>query len=266
MTRFTVFGASGFIGRHLVAALKDAGHDVATPARGDAIAQGHDYGHVIYAIGLTGDFRQRPHDVVQAHVGLASDILQQAQISSFLYLSSTRVYRGLDAGAIAQEDMPLPLSPSLDSTYDYSKLLGEALCLADARKTVRVARLSNVYGRGMSDALFLGSLIRDVAASGHATINDHPQSAKDYIDIDSATAALIAIAEHGTARCYNVASGVNITNQAIADAMNACGKQADFSGATAEPRIFPIIDTARLRSLVAAQSRNVITDIPSLFT
>ncbi len=266
MTRFTVFGASGFIGRHLVTALKTAGHDVATPARDAAIVHNHDYGHVIYAIGLTGDFRQRPHDVVQAHVTRASDILQQAQMSSFLYLSTTRIYRGLAAGLIAHEDTPLPLTPSLDSTYDYSKLLGEALCLADTRKTVRVARLSNVYGHGMSDALFLGSLMRDITASGHVTINDHPLSAKDYIDIDSVVAALIAIAAHGTERIYNIARGINTTNQAIADAINACGKQANFSGATPTPRVFPTIDTTRLRTLKVAQPRNIIADIPSLFT
>ena len=263
MSRFTVFGASGFIGRHLTAHLRENGHDVVTPARGGALSD-ENLGHVIYAIGLTGDYRQRPYDVIEAHVGLVAAILQPARFESLLYLSSTRVYRGLSADVVANEETLLPLNPSLDGVYDYSKLLGESLCLAHSNPAVRVARLSNVYGAGMSTALFLGSVLQSLKTEGRVTIQDHADSAKDYISIDDAVAALIHVAQHGRYRLYNVASGQRTTNQALAQAIKAASLSADFSGATPTPRIFPMIDTTRLQSECAGMPRCVTDDIAQL--
>ena len=49
-------------------------------------------GHVIDCIGLTGDFRTRPHDTAEAHVGVTARCLAGLHFASFLFLSSTRVY------------------------------------------------------------------------------------------------------------------------------------------------------------------------------
>ncbi len=261
---FTILGSSGFIGRHLTATLKAAGHEVRTPVREDILSSSGNQGHVIYAIGLTGDYRQKPLGTVEAHAGLASRFLQQASFESFLYLSSTRVYRGLSANDTAKEDMAIPMQVSGDTTYDYSKLLGESLCLSDTRSSVRIARLSNVYGEGMSEGSFLGSVTASLHRTKSVTIDDHADSAKDYISIRDVTRLLAAIATSGKQRIYNVASGQPISNRQITDVLTASGYSVNFSGKTTAPRIFPTIDTTRLRHEFPPAQNTLLVDLPAL--
>jgi nucleoside-diphosphate-sugar epimerase len=205
---WTVLGASGVIGRRLVGRLRTAGEDVHTPARNDPGVYTRPLGHVIYAIGLTADFRQRPYDTVQAHVGLLAEMLRRADFDSLLYLSSTRVYA---RAALGREDAPLPvLAQDPSDLYNLSKLMGESLCLHGGRHGVRVARLSNVVGGDDADSdNFVPSLVR-AARSGRIVLQTAPDSAKDYIHIDDVVELLPRIAVAGRERIYNVASGVQL--------------------------------------------------------
>ena len=261
---FTILGSSGFIGRHLAKALSQAGHEVRTPDRSAIFSQAGNQGHVIYAIGLTGDYRQKPLETTQAHAGIVGRFLQEAIFDSLLYLSSTRVYRGLASTDIAHEDSALTMGVSGDTTYDYSKLLGESLCLSDARKTVRIARLSNVYGEGMSEGSFLGSVMTSLRRGKSVVIDDHPDSAKDYISIRDVTRLLPAISTSGKHRLYNVASGHASSNRQIADTLAASGHTVSFSGKTPHPRIFPSIDTARLEHEFPRAQNTLLADLPAL--
>jgi nucleoside-diphosphate-sugar epimerase len=169
-------------------------------------------GHLMYCIGLTGNFRNRPFDTVQAHVEVLSSVLQRADFESLTYLSSTRVYMGSDR---TDEEAPLQVLPSdLSSLYNLSKLTGEALCHASGRPGVRVARLSNVVGPGMDAASgnFVASLIRE-AGSGSVVLRSHPDSAKDYLHVNDVVAWLPVLATAGRHQVYNLASGVQLTHQ-----------------------------------------------------
>jgi nucleoside-diphosphate-sugar epimerase len=179
---WTVLGASGIIGRRLTAHLRSVGHIVDTPGRNDDNLYRRPLGHVIYAIGLTADFRQRPYDTVNSHVSVLAELLQQGNFESLLYLSSTRVYARAAGGS---EDSPLPvLSQDPSDLYNLSKLMGESLCLQDARAGIRVARLSNVVGGDNAEsANFLPSLVRE-ARSGRIVLQTAMDSVKDYIHID----------------------------------------------------------------------------------
>lgn len=209
---FTVLGASGFIGSHLVRWLHSQSVPYWAPGRGEDVLS-RPLGHVVYCIGLTADFRQRPFDAMRAHVCQALDILEKATFESFLYLSTTRVYAGAPASS---EDATLrvnPLQPG--DLYNISKLAGESLCLSSSRPTVRVARLSNVLGRDFSSENFLSYVIREAVEEGKVVLRTTPASEKDYISIDDVVRLLPQIAQSGRHRIYNVASGANTSNGAL---------------------------------------------------
>jgi len=261
--KFTVLGSSGFIGGHLVRHLRQQGHEVVTPARNVSSLRGDKLGHVIYAVGLTGDFRTRLKETVDAHVYTLQRLMDGADFDSWLYLSSTRVYGSLAKDQKAIEDAILSVKPSLDSVYDLSKLLGEAICLAASNPKVRIARLSNVYGSGQSEHNFLGSIVRDAAISGRVSIGEAPASSKDYISVNDVVDYLAKIVMQGRERLYNIASGRSITHQQLADAISKCGCSVEFA-ADAPVRSFPAIETTRLVSEFGHPAHAVLDDIPAL--
>lgn len=246
--KFTVLGASGFIGGHLVRHLRARGHEVEAIRRDDLPKlSDRNLGHVICAVGLTGNFRQRPADAIEAHALLAARLLAHLNFDSFLYMSSTRVYGGLSAGAFAAEQVTLRLKPSAEALYELTKLVGESLCLAHPSPTVRVVRLSNVVGPEIGESTFIGALTMEALRTGSAVIHDHPESAKDYIMVEDAVAALECVATNGKERLYNIAAGLNVSCAEVASVLAANGYEVKFSGRTSLPRVFPKIDVSRIR-------------------
>jgi len=241
---FTIFGGSGFIGAALAERLRVSGRSVATPARGEPPPE--PAGHVIYAVGLTGDFRDRPLDAVEAHVETLRALIGATRFESWLYLSSTRVYGGLGPEETATEESPLTVRPGADALYDLSKLLGESICLSQASPRARAARLSNVVGPGQNPHSFLGSVLAETAAAGEAEIRESPDSSKDYIALDDVVRLLPEIAVRGRHRLYNVASGTPTRHAALAEAIQAGGLRARFA-AGGPVRRFPRIDITRIR-------------------
>lgn len=253
--KFTILGAGGFIGGHLLAHLRQAGHDCYAPARGDAALFFEELGHAIYCIGLTADFRSRPYDTVRAHACLLADILEKARFDSLLYLSSTRVYAGVANGS---EDTPLMAG----DIYNLSKLTGEALCLASGREQVRIARLSNVYGDGDGSDNFLPSLIRAATTDKLISLATALDSAKDYVALEDVVDILPRIAVSGKQRIYNVASGRNTSNRELVDAIRGLtGCRVEVAGDATVIR-FPNVDIARLRADFSFEPRLVIEALP----
>jgi nucleoside-diphosphate-sugar epimerase len=268
---FTVLGASGFVGSHLARHLRARGHEVFAPARGTALPEARRLGHVIYAVGLTGDFRRRPFDTMEAHVGVLAETLRSIQFDSFLYLSSTRLYGGARHGG---EDAVFQVDPATPGDlYNLSKLAGEALCHACERPRVRVARLSNVYAPAIREdtdaaAGFLPSVIAD-ALRGELSLATDLGSSKDYIRVDDVCRALERIALSGTQRCYNVAAGRNTTNREIADSLRGITGCRVIVEPGAPLTVFPKVDTSRLAARFAAAGESwapasLIDDLPRI--
>jgi len=259
----TVLGASGFIGRNLVRHLRELGYDVATPGRGDLADLGGSLGHVFYCIGLTGNFRDQPLATVEAHAGLLAGLLERTDFDSFVYFSSTRIYAHASSLQETTEGAAIRVRPSADTTYDLSKMLGEALCLSLDRPQVKVIRLSNVYGPGQSDATFLGSLLHDLRTAGKVVIGEAADSAKDYISIEDVVDVAEKIARAGAHRIYNVASGRPVSHGEIAQAAMSAGLSCTFrpGGAT---RRFPAIDITRVTDEFAFAPRRLLDDLPAL--
>lgn len=230
----TVLGAGGWIGAALVADLRRQGRAVIAVDRAALpawLAGVEPPGSVIYAIGLTADFRQRPHATVEAHGGLLSQVLQRPGIERLLLLSSTRVYA---RSADTRETAPLPcLSSDPSDLYNLSKLLGEALVLQDPRPGLKVARLSNVVGPGQPASTFVGALLEEARAGGVVTIQQPADMAKDYVALADVVRLLPLMAEQGQQRLYNLGSGRNTSHAEVAAWLERQGARVRFASGEA---------------------------------
>ena len=265
---FTIVGAKGLVGSALCAYLRQSGHEVTAHDRLDSPtleAQKASAGHLIFAAGVTADFRSRPHDAMQAHVSAATDLLRCKNFDSFLYLSSTRLYRRAQSTA---ESASFMLDPAdADAPYDASKLAGEAICLADPRPEVRVARLSNVYDATDHSENFLSSLVRDAVGPGVIRLRSAPESAKDFIALSDVVRLLPRIAVQGRERVYNVAHGQNTRFSALLEALSyltGCRCEIDPAVADLGPVVDTPIDVSRIDSEFPGARRDILEDLGDL--
>lgn len=245
---YTILGATGFIGRRLAACLRDSGHEVYAPARGDATLFTRDLGRVFYCAGLTADFAARPLDAIDAHVTLLARVLREARFSRLVYLSSTRLYDslGVDGG---KEDAALVLNPANPRhLYDMSKALGESLCLTVAGQRTAVARLACVFDWRAGAPGFLSEWLQRAAHEKHFCLDSGTGFVRDYIHLDDVVMALRLIVDGGASGIINVASGENVSNIELAEVFNRCGWSVSLRRDTPRQSA-PICDVQRLTSL-----------------
>lgn len=253
----TVLGASGFIGRHLSDGLARARHDTWLPARGDPGIFSKPLGCVYYCIGLTANFRTHPYATIDAHICMLRRVLEHANYERFIYLSSTRVY---SENVSTKENVPVSVQPIRpDDLYNLTKLTGECLALTVGRDC-RIARLSNVVGKGIKPATFIGSIIQEAIETGSIHLHTSLKSCKDYIWIDDAIDALIMLGTKGPPGIINIASGRNTTNAEIMEWAESIGVEVDVD-ANASTREFPIIDIERLITLTDHPPRPVLHEL-----
>ena len=256
----TVLGASGFIGSHLTKRLDALDREYQAVGRAEPLPGGP-LGHVVYCIGLTADFRSRTFDTVEAHVCKLLEVMRRGDFESLLYMSSTRLYSASDSTSEESAIHVAPLDPS--DVYNISKSMGESLVL-NCGRAGRVVRISNVYGADYSSNNFLPTIIRDAITKRKIVLQTAANSEKDYIAVDKVVDAVIDIAGAGKERIYNLASGFNVSNAQLADALRdvtACS--VEFSP-QAPSVTFPRINTDRLRAEFNFQPSHVLDDLPHL--
>lgn len=248
MARYTVIGASGFVGARLVQSLRSEGAEVFVPGRDDPRLYTGDLGRVFYCAGLTADYLARPFDTVEAHVSLIARLLKDAAFERLVYCSSTRLYdwMGPEAGA---EDEPLKLIPAEPRhLYDLSKALGENLCLTQSGGRAAVARLACVWDWEDGAPGFLSEWLQKARRSRTIALDSGSGYVRDYIHLDDTVAALRAILDSGQSAIFNVASGENVSNGELARTFEDAGWSISLSRATpVQPA--PHCDVARLRAL-----------------
>ncbi|WAI81961.1 MULTISPECIES: NAD-dependent epimerase/dehydratase family protein [Achromobacter] len=250
----TVLGATGFIGRHLVARLRTDGTPCQAPPRHDPGLMTRPLGHVIYAIGLTSDFRSRPLDTVEAHVCLLRSLLAAGNFDSLTYLSSTRVYAG---SADTRESATLAVNPNDPSDlYNLSKLMGESLCLHCGRRGAKVARLSNIVGLRDTPDSFIDQLLEEGARGNGITLRTSLSSRKDYLYIDDAVSQILAIAQSEDASgIFNVAHGASVDNREVAHWLQqALGYRCNVAPGSPE-WAFAAVDVSRIQALCGVAPR-----------
>lgn len=258
----TVLGARGYIGSALVEFLSSAGEHVYAPRRGEENIFQKQLGHVIYSIGLTSDFRSRPHDTVRAHVTFLNEFLEKADFDTFTYLSSTRVYYGLSEGTPHTD---LSVNPCRASDlYNLTKLTGEALCAHASGRPAKIVRLSNVVGLGrVPTENFIDAILKE-AMSGELIMRSAKNSSKDYVLLEDVVRVLPQIAMKGSKMLYNLASGINLENHEWTDRLS---EYLDIEVAYHEDLpeiIFPKVDISNLREEFAFSPSPVLDSIPSL--
>jgi len=258
----TILGSAGFIGSAILASMRRAGEEVFAPLRQDPAIFERDLGNVIYAIGLTADFRSRPFDTVKAHVSVLADLLERASFRSLTYLSSTRVYSGLEA---ALPHLPISVEPSNPShLYNLTKLSGECLCLHCGHPATRVVRLSNVVGVSPVESNnFIDSLVRE-AMTGRVTVDTAPDSSKDYIHLEDVVECLTKISREGKSRIYNLASGTNLTNLDWTNSLQALRDCQVTYKPEAPANSFPVISITELQEEFSFRPRSALEVLPAL--
>lgn len=217
----TVVGGRGFIGQVLVEHLHTLGWNVWIPEREhDWPESERDLGHIFYCAGLTADYLQHPERTLEAHVSLLARVLQSTNFTSLVYLSSTRLYDGLPAGTAARETALLPVAPHIPRhIYDLTKLTGESMCHVFGQGKARVARLSCVYDTTPLAQGFLPdmlSLVQSTEPGDTFTLPSSPHFSRDYIHVNDVVRGLMDIAQGAQHVVYNLASGINLTNAALA--------------------------------------------------
>lgn len=261
-TRFTVLGGHGFIGSQLVRRLRSLGHPCWVPDRGDGSLFERELGHVVYAVGLTADFRARPLDTVEAHVCLLRRLLAAGGFDSLTYLSSTRVYAGASS---TREDAALRVEPHAASDlYKLSKLMGEALCLHCGHPGMKVARLSNIVGPGLGVHNFIGQLLDEGRRTGRVQLRTALSSAKDYLSLADVVEALTRIALSPHCGIFNVASGQGVSNAEIAHWLEREMGWPVSVAADAAAWHFANIDVTRMRRLFGLTAQPLADYFPAL--
>ena len=275
MLKGTVIGGYGFIGSALVRALQQLGWECDVVGRESVWpVQGQYLGHVFYCAGLTANYGTRPFDTVQAHTALLSQVLASSRWDTLVYLSSTRLYDyALLAGdekKSCNECSDFVLNPlHARHIFDLTKLTGEALCHAMGQGRARVARLACVVGDGNDAHGFLPMLLRSTVKALANTdsidsvrLDSSGSFQRDYVLLEDALQALIAIAISGKHACYNIASGKNILNRELTDTLNKhlLGRVL-FEYSRTDIQNSPTIDTRLLSEIMDWQPTCVLSQL-----
>lgn len=233
--KFTILGASGFIGSELkhylynkyAKKIKQNLVEIYTPTRQEIqelLFSNNDnnkqnLGIVFYCIGMTADFRTKPFDTIDAHVLILKSILKNFVFDKLIYLSSTRVYLGADS--TNEFSNLIANSNNFDDLYNISKLMGESLCNVINKNlknnNIKIVRLSNVLGNDYNSNNFVFSIIKSAINNKIIRLQTNLLSAKDYVFIDDVCDLIFKISLYGKNFIYNIASGFNLTNKDIVD-------------------------------------------------
>lgn len=256
---FTIIGANGFIGGELCNFLEKKNIIVNKVARDDILSKEGSLGIVVYCAG-NGDCKNTPSKVIDSNINLLKDIIDNYNYERLIYISSTRVYLGLQSSN-ESSDLSVINSDSR-KLFNLSKLCAEELCLNSSKDNI-VFRVSNVYGRAVKSPLFLPSIIRDSIHKGVVDMYITPNYSKDYIFVGDLLEAIytVSMKDTLTSNVYNVASGRNTKASDIADVINyKNGAKIKWHNVSYED-VFPITDISRISKEIEWKPRDVLEDI-----
>lgn len=232
--RVAVTGARGFIGRHVVAHLATAGHEVVEMGRGpdgrqvrldapqreddlDVLLEGVD--GLVHLAGRTVDSLATPlHAYLEPNVALTERLVEAAAAAAVrvVVIASSRMVYPSWLDATASEDCPHPP----DSFYGLSKLTSEhVLRLHAYREGFRgvALRVAQVVGPGDGDRGILPAFVARARAGRPLTVAGSGQAVRDFVDVrDVARAFERALVSPTTVPNINIGNGRGHTIREIA--------------------------------------------------
>lgn len=236
--RALVTGASGFVGRHLVAHLRDLGDDAAPSAADvidpEAVARelARRRPEVVYHLAAQSDVGRGwadPVGTIRVNAEGTFNVLDAARaagVDLVVAAGSADVY-----GPAGEAELPLaedaPLRPA--SPYAASKAAAEMMCLqarfGDGPDVVRV-RAFNHLGPGQGIGFVASALASQIAGneqSGETRVRvGNLEARRDFTDVRDAARAYRLLAVGGRAgEAYNLCSGTDRSVRELAEAMIA---------------------------------------------
>lgn len=272
--RILVTGGSGFIGRHVVSRLQDAGHlvtvadkqpfpdesvhtvtgDLCEPqVREQAVTEGLDaIVHLAAMTSVLGSI-ERPAHVYRTNVEMTAGLLELARhhgVGTFVFASTNAVVGDVGQQTIT-EDLPLaPLTP-YGATKAAAEMLLNGYAGAYGMRNPSL-RLTNVYGPGMvhKDS-FVPRLLRAAAGGRTVQIYGDGKQRRDLVHVgDVARALALAVHDWPSGPVIIGGSTSYTVNEIAQSAREATGLPISAQQVAAKPGEMPavVVDIARARS------------------
>ncbi|MDH0351909.1 NAD-dependent epimerase/dehydratase family protein [Aeromonas caviae] len=259
MTKYTVIGSSGFIGKNVCDFLRRKNESVLEVNR---ILPSNEspLGTVIYCAGFGNCLE--PENVLDANFTYLSEIVDKCNFERIFYISSTRLYLNCLDGF--ENASLLIFNEDKRSLFNLTKLMAEKF-YNENPKFVSL-RLSNVYGNAFKSTLFLPSIIRDAILHSKVKMFTGSEYAKDYINIKDVCNAIYLLSKEKelSYNLYNIASS---TKTSAGDILHEMSKHIlfdiEWNQCVSEER-YPEISIERLKKQIDFNPSSVLDDIKDM--
>jgi UDP-glucose 4-epimerase len=270
-----VTGGSGFVGRAVVGALREAGARVRVvdlaphPDRAVGSVVGDLRDPAVRAAAVTGDLTgiihlaartsvlesvKDPAGVHDVNVEVTAGLLEAARLAGverFLFASTNAVVGDIGSGRI-HEDVPLrPLTP-----YGATKAACEMLLAGYAGSYAMVTcavRLTNIYGPGMAHKdSFVPRLMRAALAGEGVDVYGDGEQRRDLVHVDDVARGFLTAWRARRTGPLIIGAGRSVSVTELVEATRkATGRPIPVRHVPAKPGEMPavIVDIARARSL-----------------
>lgn len=300
--KFTILGASGFIGSELKHYLYNKYAkkinqnlvEIYTPTRQEIQEllftnnnnNKQNLGIVFYCIGMTADYIKFPFDTINAHVVLLSNLLQKYDFQHLFYCSSMRLYDSLNSlnnlnnneNTIFHENSKFIFdTQNSRHLYDLSKALGENLCLTIFPQKTTIIRLACVYSEKTNSPGFLSELLTEINKknninniNNNINLNSSPNFGRNYIHLNDVIFGLVFLAENiqkynQNIQIFNFATEKNTYNFEIANALKEFNININF--ALSNPANFlPLCSINNYKNIIPKIPTDTITFLKNYLT